>query len=91
MTGRVELIGYIWWPNDVVCAYSYPLSAYDIENMRGDDGKIARREIQDWLDKNAGDFQSVEDFHATIGSAEYGWTNEESESTFLECMYPNED
>lgn len=78
-TGRVEVIGYIWWPNDVPCAYSYSLSAYDIENMRGEDGKIARREIQSWVDRNAGDFSEVADFRASIGGAEYGW------------MYGNED
>ena len=32
-----------------------------------------------------------EDFRASIGSAEYGWSNEESEWTFSDCMYGNED
>jgi hypothetical protein len=88
MNGRVEIIGYIWWPNDVVCAYSYSLSAYDVENMRGDDGKIARREIQDWLDRNAGDFSEVKDFRAEIGTASYGWADPESEFTYSDCMFP---
>jgi hypothetical protein len=89
-TGRIDVIGTIWMPA-VTAATSYTLSSYDIENMRGDDGKIARREIQAWLDTHAGDFQSIEDFDATIEDARYGWANEESEFTFMDCMFPNED
>jgi hypothetical protein len=70
-TGRIEVIGYIWWPNGVPCAYAYNLTAHDIENMRGDDGKIARREVQAWIDTHAGDFSQVLDFSAEIDSASY--------------------
>lgn len=90
-TGRIDVIGSIWQPGIGTCAYGYSLSAYDIENMRGDDGKIARREIQSWLDKNAGDFSNIEDFSATIDNANYGWADEESEFAFLDAMYPSED
>ena len=89
-TGRIEVIGYIWMPSDVPCAYSYSLSSYDVENMRGEDGKIARREIQSWLDSHAGDFSEITDFRATIGNAEYGWSDPESELTYSDCMYPAE-
>lgn len=89
-TGRINVIGTIWMPA-VTAAYSYSLDAYDVDNMKGDDGKIARREISAWLNTHAGDFQSVEDFEATIGTARYGWADEESEWTFNDCMYPSED
>ena len=91
VTGHVEVIGFIWWPNDVPCAYTYSLTAYDVENMRGDDGKIARREIQSWLDKNAGDFSEVTDFRALIAGASYGWADPESQATYEDCMYGSED
>jgi hypothetical protein len=87
----IEVIGTIWMPA-VTAAYRYSLSGYDIDNMRSpDDGKIARREIQGWLDTHAGDFQSVEDFYAEIDGACYGWKNPESECVFINCMYPSEE
>jgi hypothetical protein len=90
LMSEVRLIGQIWQPGVGTCAYSYPLRPYDIENMRGEDGKIARCDIEDWLNKNAGDFSSVDDFAADIGTAAYGWRSEESEMTYFDCMYGDE-
>jgi hypothetical protein len=89
-TGHVDVIGEIWWPMGGTFAYSYSLDAYDVENMRADDGKIARREIQAWLDTHAGDFSSIADFSATIDGASYGWADADSELTFGDCMYGSE-
>lgn len=69
------------------CAYSYALSAYDVENMRGADGKIARREVEACLGTHAGDFSRIADFSAVIGKARYGWASEESELVFNDCIY----
>lgn len=85
---RIDVIGYIWEPGIGTCAYRYPLSSYDVENMRGEDGRIARREIQSWLDKNAGDFSAIIDFAAIIDGAEYGWSDPDSEGEFSVCMFP---
>ena len=85
--GRVDVIGEIWWPVGETFAYTYTLSPYDVENMRGADGRIARREVEAWLGSHAGDFSRVEDFSAVIGMARYGWASEESELVFNDCMF----
>jgi hypothetical protein len=86
MSGHISVVGNIWMPN-CQAAYDYGLSEYDINNMRGDDGKIARNDIERWLGSHAGDFQSIEDFSASIGSANYGWANEESELRYNDLVY----
>lgn len=86
MSGHISVIGNIWMPN-AQAAYSYGLSEHDIDNMRGEDGKIARCDIERWLSSHAGDFQSIDDFSASIGTANYGWKNEESELLYSDLVY----
>lgn len=91
----IEMIGIIWMPA-TTAAMRKDLSAYDIENIRGyaehltGDVQLTREAIEHWLALNSGDFQGVDDFHAVIGAAEFPW-NEESELTYCDCTYGNEE
>jgi hypothetical protein len=90
----VEVIGKIWMPA-VTCAQVYTLSAYDLGNARDDDGQLTRESVEDWLSTHAGDFQSIEDFHASLEDGaetiEMPWASEDGEMTFCDCMYPSEE
>ncbi len=91
----VDVVGHIWMPN-TVAAMRYPLSNYDIENIRQqDDGIIDREAVEQWLTCHSGDFQSIEDFSASIEdgdkSIDIPWDDEDSEYTFSDLMYPSED
>jgi hypothetical protein len=74
----IELIGPIWMPV-ITCAQRKELRAYDIENIRDDEGDITRDSVERWLAMNSGDFQHVEDFAAYIENVTIPWKNEESE------------
>ena len=91
----VNIIGHIWQPGIGVCAMSYPVSLYDIEHLRYEDGAITRDSIEDWLTTHSGDFRQVTDFSASIEDGEatidIPWRDEESEFTYSDCMYPSED
>lgn len=90
----VRLIGQIWLPA-VTCAQQKDLTSYDVENIRDEDGKITRESVEQWLTVNAGDFQNVHDFEASIEDGDQTidipWQSEESELTFNDCMYPEVD
>ena len=90
----VQVIGTIWMPS-TTAAQTYELSGYDVDNARGDDGKITRESVQSWLDTHAGDFASVTDFSASIedgdDTVDIPWADEESELTYNGCMFPDED
>lgn len=81
----VEVVGAIWMPT-TTAATRYELSGYDLENI----GEFTRENVDKWLSTHAGDFQSIQDFHAVCGEAEIPWADEESELTFADCMYPEE-
>ena len=49
----IDVIGNIWMPSSGTFAYRYDLRLYDVENIVK---PINRDNVQDWLDKNAGDF-----------------------------------
>jgi len=90
----VDVVGNIWMPN-APAAYRYTLSGYDVENIRAyGDGKITREAVDQWLSCHAGDFQSVTDFSASIEDGEtthdFDWSDEESEFTYNDCMFPEE-
>jgi len=85
----IEIVGEIWWPMGLTCAQRIELRGYDIENMRDEDGNISRESIEDWVSSNSGDFSHVHDFCATIGEEVFGWNNEESKLTYLDCMFEN--
>jgi len=92
----VEVIGHIWQPGLGLCAYRYDLrDPYDVDNARDDAGSMTRESVQHWLSLNAGDFQSIRDFHASIedgqNTVEIPWDDEESELTYGDCMFPNEE
>jgi len=82
----IDLIGEIWQPGVGPCAQRINLRTYDMENI----GEPTRENVQSWLDKNAGDFRSVTDFHAVVGEVNLQWKDEESEQAFLDCVYPAE-
>jgi hypothetical protein len=99
----VELIGHIWQPGIGICAYSYDLRDYDLHNILSDAitgdveitpanlaERFTRERVEDWLATNAGDFQSVEDFHAVAGDVELAWSSEENEFVFNDAMYGSE-
>ena len=78
----------------VTCAEEMNLSQYDVENCRDNDGNITRDSIEEWLTSHAGNFQSVQDFRASIedgeNTVEIDFQSEESEITFADCFYPEE-
>lgn len=81
----IDVVGRIWMP-PVMCAMQYNLSAHDLSSI----GEPTQDNVQSWLDTHAGDFQSIEDFHAIIGETEINWQTEESESIYNDCMCPEE-
>lgn len=83
----IQVIGEIWQPGIGTCAMEYTLSSQDIENI----GEFTRENVQDWLGKNAGDFQRIEDFYALIGEGEILWENEKSELIYNDCMFSEEE
>lgn len=82
----IEVIGTIWMP-PITCAQRIELDDYKMSNI----GEPTRDNVEYWLACNAGDFQSIQDFHAIIGETEIPWANEESELTYNDCMHPAED
>jgi len=94
ITSRISVIGRIWMPG-ITAAMDYTPEAYDVENMRDDDGNITRESVQGWLDTHAGDFAEITDFSANIADGDSDvileWSDEESELTYSDCMFPAED
>ena len=90
----VQVVGTIWLP-PVTAATTYPLRQYDIDNARDDAGAITRESVEQWLYTHAGDFQSIDDFSASIEDGEdtidIPWESEDAECTFYDCMYPEGD
>ena len=89
MTDHIQVLGIIWMPA-VPAATSYNVSPYDVENMTDDSGDITRESVSLWLDSHAGDFQSVTDFSAVIGTGIIPWADEDNEITYIGLMYPEE-
>ena len=89
-SSQINVIGYIWMPNNILCAITFSPNDYDVENMRDEDGNITRDSVQDWLDKNAGDFSRIVDFDANIAdgddTVEIFWKLEDSLTIFLGCF-----
>lgn len=82
----VRVVGGIWQPGVGPCAMERSLSSYDVRNI----GEFTRDNVQKWVDRNMGDFQSITDFYATVGDEEIPWADEENELTFNDCMYGND-
>lgn len=85
----VWIVGRIWMPA-IVCAQEKVLSSYDVGNIRDEAGNITRESLEQWLCSNAGDFQSVQDFSASIEDGEktvdIPWATEEGEFAYSDCM-----
>lgn len=79
----VQVVGVIWMPA-TTAATCYQLSDYDLENI----GEFTRENVEQWLGTHSGDFQSVTDFRAVCGGVELDWSDEESELTYNDSMFP---
>lgn len=104
--GTIQLVGEIWQPGVGVCAMTYTIHPFQVENMRTD-GSISREDVQDFLDRNAGDFQHITDFRAVIDDGplpacgecgqvqrrvlEFDWADEENEIAFNDAMFGTEE
>ena len=91
---EIRVIGKIWVPC-TTCAMAYRPSDHDVENMKNEEGSLTRELIERWISLHSGDFQSIEDFCADIAQGDndvvFDWANEESEYTYLNCVYPQEE
>src|SRR2546430_14146794 len=92
---RIDVIGYIWQPDAGLCAYTRDLSAHELEQIGNPQDRAA---VAAWLDTHLGDFEQVVDFRADFHLLDgfdthvvHEWEQEESEFTFLDCMYPEGD
>ena len=83
----VRVLGNIWQPGIGKCAMEYTLDSSDVENI----GDFTRENVERWLCTHSGDFQSIDDFSASVGEWEIGWANEENELAYWDCMSPVED
>lgn len=94
MNSAVQVIGEIWQPGVGTCAMRYPLSAYDVENVKGYAAAYEtdlRGGLEQWLACHAGDFSNVLDFAGHIGEEYVEWGSEDSETTYYDAMYGEED
>lgn len=82
----VDVVGKIWQPGVGLCAQTRSLTAHDMESI----GEPTRENVSSWVDSHFGDFSSIKDFHAVIGEAVLDWHDEENESIFNDCMFPQE-
>lgn len=82
----VQVIGTIWYP-PVTATMEYRLTRHDCEMI----GDFTRENVERWCATHCGDFQSIDDFYATIGDKEIMWQSEESEMIYNDCMYGNEE
>ena len=81
----IDVLGTIWLPA-ITCGQQINLTAYDMDNI----GEPSRDNVEQWLGTHAGDFQSIEDFHAVLGETEIPWNDEDHECQFNDCMYPED-
>ena len=88
----IDVVGKIWMPH-TTASMRYPVSSYDLENMRDDDGQITRDSVEHWLMLNSGDFSSVEDFSASLevgdDTIDFPWVHEESELAYVDYLFPD--
>jgi hypothetical protein len=81
----VDAVGRGWYGQEI--AYTYNLTKYDLDSI----GEETRENVELWLSTNAGDFQSISDFHAVLRNSEIPWNSEEKECSFNDLVYPMED
>lgn len=85
VTKRIHVVGKGWYGQTM--AYAYNLDSHDLESL-GD--YRSRADVQDWLDRHAGDFQCVDDFRTDVADFDSGWETEEGELAYSDCMYGSE-
>jgi hypothetical protein len=91
----IDVVGKIWMPA-VTCSLRINLRAYDIENIRGrvSDNQITREDVESWLMTHSGDFQSVEDFSASIEDGDqtldFPFATEAGELAYMDTMSDSE-
>lgn len=86
MQAYVDVLGVIWMPPIKACT-TYILSDYDLDNI----GEFTRDNVEEWLAKNAGDFQYVIDFSACAGAGFIDWDSEENGLYFTDIYNGDKD
>lgn len=79
---EVDVIGH-GWLNQRMC-YTYKLTDYDVESI----GKLNRDNVENWLMKNSGDFQMVDDFQVDIKDFQSDFNSVDNYYEWLSMMYP---
>lgn len=89
----VAVVGKIWMPA-ITASLHIRLSEYDINNMRDESGKITRESVEQWLCTHTGDFQSIQDFSASIEDGEntidIPWASEDGEMAYCDTLAESE-
>lgn len=101
---EIEVIGSLWQPGFRASNVYHPRIVPPDRLTAGSiDGEFTRKNVEDWLARNAGDFSGVDDFHAVlsytkekceccgqpvVGLLEIPWQDEESECVFGDAMFP---
>lgn len=91
---EIQVIGKIWMPN-VDAAAVVPMSRYDVDNARDEDGNLTRESVERWVLTHSGDFSSVEDFRGDISDGAENfvseWADSDSEARFMDAMCSEEE
>lgn len=91
---EIRVLGTMWMPPGVPAAKCLNINEDHIDEIKGDDGYINRESVLEWLGKNEGDFQTILDFYADIAIDDkdivINWAQEEAETMYHDCMFPEE-
>lgn len=86
----IDIVGRMWAGS--TAATRLTLSDYDMSNL-GD--PYSRKDVENWVALNSGDFSSITDFRADFHVGDenivHEWSEEENEIAFADCMFPSED
>lgn len=90
----VYVVGHIWMPN-AETAMEYDLSDEDVQALLEEFGAITREAIESWATIHTGDFESIDDFSASIevgdNTVDIPWANEESYRIYMDLMYGSDE
>ena len=85
----IDVVGKIWMPA-ITASQRIVLNAHDLEHLRDDDGKITRESVERWFSTHPGDFQSIQDFSASIedgdNTIDIPWASEDGEMAYLDTV-----
>ena len=65
--GMALVVGVIW--QGIECEYQYPITRGDMGTI----GEFTRDNVSKWLDRRAGDFESIIDFTAQFENTVIDW------------------